>query len=133
MRYFAYATNLKKQQMLAICPDSKPLFTAVLPNYKLIFTGWSREHRGATASIKPMRGERVRGAVYEISDACLKRLDRTEGAPAIYQRLNITVFGEDDEPIEAFTYARAGTQQDAVPSPEYLAVIQQGLRDWRLF
>ncbi|MFH1652309.1 MAG: gamma-glutamylcyclotransferase family protein [Chloroflexota bacterium] len=133
MRYFAYATNLNKQQMRTRCPDSKPLFTAVLPNFKLIFTGWSREHRGAVASIKSMRGERVRGAVYEVTEACLKRLDRAEGYPALYQRLNITVFGEDDEPIEAFTYVRAGTQENGAPSPEYLAVIQQGLRDWRLF
>ena len=133
MHYVAYAANLNKQQMQTRCPDSKPRFTAVLPNYKLTFTGWSREWRGSTASIKAVRGERVRGAVYEISEQCLRRLDKDEGHPHTYQRLNVIVFGEDDEPVEAITYVRTGPQDEAAPSKEYLAIIQQGLRDWRLF
>jgi len=128
--YFAYASNLNKQQMRERCPDSKPLFTAVLPNYKLIFVGWSRQWRGGTASIKPFRGERVRGAIYEVSEQCLRRLDRFESN---YQRLKVTVFGEDNEPIEAITYIKTGQLEETPPSKEYLAVIQQGLRDWRLF
>ncbi len=133
MYYFAYATNLNKKQMAERCPDGKPLFTAVLPNYKLVFAGWSRQWRGGTASIKPLRGERVRGAIYDISDLCLRRLDKYEGHPDSYTRLKVTVFGEDDEAIEAVTYIKAGQLEETQPSKEYLAVIQQGLRDWRLF
>lgn len=130
MYYFAYSSNLNQKQMKERCPDSKPLFTAVLPNYKLIFTGWSRQWRGGVASIKSYRGERVRGAIYEVTEACLQRLDRYEIG---YNRLKVTVFGEDDEPIEAIIYVKTGQLEDAAPSKEYLAVIQQGLRDWRLF
>jgi gamma-glutamylcyclotransferase (GGCT)/AIG2-like uncharacterized protein YtfP len=128
--YFAYASNLNKKQMRERCPGSKPLFTATLPNYKLIFAGWSRQWRGGTASIKPFRGERVRGAIYEVSEECLRRLDRFESN---YQRFKVTVFGEDNEPIEAITYIKTGQLEETPPSKEYLAVIQQGLRDWRLF
>jgi gamma-glutamylcyclotransferase (GGCT)/AIG2-like uncharacterized protein YtfP len=128
--YFAYASNLNQKQMKERCPDSKPLFTAVLPNYKLVFAGWSRQWRGGVASVKSFRGERVRGAIYEVTEACLQRLDRFEAG---YSRLKVTVFGEDDEPIEATTYIKTGQLEDAAPSKEYLAVIQQGLRDWRLF
>ena len=130
MYYFAYGTNLNQKQMKERCADSKPLFTAVLPNYKLAFTGWSRQWRGGVASIKSYRGERVRGAVYEVTEACLQKLDRYESG---YNRLKVTVFGEDDEPVEAITYVKTGQLEDAAPSKEYLAVIQQGLRDWRLF
>jgi len=133
MRYFAYGSNLNKKQMQERCPDSKPLFTAVLPNYKLIFVGWSRQWKGAVASIKASRGDRVRGAVYEISEQCLRKLDRFEGYPQNYNRLKVIVFGEDDEAIEAVTYIKAGQIEEGQPSKEYLAVIQQGLRDWRLF
>jgi gamma-glutamylcyclotransferase (GGCT)/AIG2-like uncharacterized protein YtfP len=128
--YFAYASNLNKKQMQERCPGSKPLFTATLPNYKLIFAGWSRQWRGGTASIKPFRGERVRGAIYEVSEECLRRLDKFESG---YQRFKVTVFGEDNEPIEAITYIKTGQLEETPPSKEYLAVIQQGLRDWRLF
>ena len=130
MYYFAYGSNLNQKQMRERCPDSKPLFTAVLPNYRLVFSGWSRQWRGGIASIKPIRDERVRGAIYEISEQCLRRLDRFEVG---YSRIKVTVFGEDDEPIEAITYIKSGQQEDTQPSKEYLAVIQQGLRDWRLF
>ncbi len=130
MYYFAYGANLNRKQMKDRCPDSKPLFTAVLPNYKLVFVGWSRQWRGGVASIKSYRGERVRGAIYEVTEVCLQRLDRYESG---YSRLKVTTFGEDDEPIEAMAYVKTGQLEDATPSKEYLAVLQQGLRDWRLF
>jgi gamma-glutamylcyclotransferase len=131
MKYFAYATNLSKQQMVELCPNAKPLFTAVLPNFHLAFVGWSRQWRGAVATIKAKPGQRVRGAIYEIADASARRLDVHEGET--YQRLNVTVFDEDDQAIPAFTYVKTGQPEDGQPSKEYLAVIQQGLRDWRLF
>ena len=130
MYYFAYASNLNQKQMKERCPDSKPLFTAVLPNYKLVFTGWSRQWRGGVASAKSFRGERVRGAIYEVTETCLQKLDRFEAG---YSRLKVTVFGEDDEAVETITYIKTGRLEDTAPSKEYLAVIQQGLRDWRLF
>jgi len=128
--YFAYGSNLNKKQMMERCPDSKPVFTATLPNYKLVFAGWSRQWRGGVASIKSFRGDRVRGAIYEVSEQCLRQLDRYESS---YNRFKVTVLGEDSEPIEAITYIKAGQLEETSPSKEYLAVIQQGLRDWRLF
>ena len=132
MYYFAYASNINKKQMLERCPDSKPEFIATLPNYKLVFTGWSRQWRGGVASIKPFRGEKVLGAIYEISEQCLRQLDKYEGYPHDYTRFKVTVFDEDGEPTEAITYIKAGQLTETKPSKEYLAVIQQGYRDWRL-
>jgi gamma-glutamylcyclotransferase len=128
--YFAYASNLNKKRMQEHCPDSQPKFTAVLPNYKLAFLGWDRKSRGALASIQSFRGEKVRGAVYEVTEACLRRLDKFETG---YTRLNVIVFNPDDEAIPAVTYIMVGQLEAGKPSTEYLAVIQQGLRDWRLF
>jgi len=112
------------------CPDSKPKFIAILPNYKLVFAGWSRKWRGGVATIKSFRGERVRGAIYEVTEECLRRMDRHEAG---YSRFKVTVFDEDKEPIQAITYIKSGQLEEAPPSKEYLEVIQQGLRDWRLF
>jgi len=130
MYYFAYGSNLNRKQMRERCPDSNPMFTATLSNYKLVFVGWFRRWRGGVASIKPLRGDRVRGAIYEVSEQCLRRLDRYESD---YSRFKVTVLGEDSEPIEAITYIKAGQLEETQPSKEYLAIIQQGLRDWRLF
>lgn len=129
MYYFAYASNLNQKQMRERCPESKPLFTATLPNYKLVFLGWSRQWHGAKASIRITRGEKVRGAVYDVSEQCLRQLDKFETG---YNRLKVTVFNEDNEPVEATTYITSGQLEETKPSEEYLAVVRQGYRDWRM-
>ncbi len=132
MYYFAYGSNLSRKQMRERCPDSEPEFIATLPNYKLVFVGWSRQWRGGVASIKPFRGEKVLGAVYEISEQCLRRLDKYEGYPESYNHLNVRVFNEDGEPIQAITYIKTSQSEEAQPSGEYLSVIKQGYRDWEI-
>lgn len=131
MYYFAYASNLNRKQMAERCPDSKPIVAATLHHYKLVFTGWSREWRGSIASIRPIRGEKVRGAIYQVTEECLKRLDRYQDSD--YRRLNVIVNNEDNEPMEAVTYINQKVTPQSKPSPQYLAVIQQGYKDWRLF
>lgn len=130
MYYFAYGTNLNRKQMLERCPGSKPKFIATLHNYKLIFVGWTRQWRGGVASIRPFRGEKVFGAIYEVSEEDLRRLDRYEGSD--YRRLNVIVNNEDGEPMEAITYTKTQQAEETKPSPEYLSIIQQGYKDWRL-
>lgn len=130
MYYFAYGSNLNKKQMKERCPDSKPKFTAILPNYKLIFVGYSRNWKGGVASIKPFKGEKVAGAIYEISESDLKKLDRYEGFPDIYNRIRIKVWTDADEPVDAITYIKIEQTPETSPSKEYLAIITQGYRDW---
>jgi len=125
--YFAYASSLSKKQMAARCPDSKPVFVAVLPNYRIVFTGWSREWRGGKATVKSLRGEKVRGAIYEVSEACLRQLDKFEAG---YEKLNVTVFDEDNEPHQAVTYIKSGQLEESPPSEKYGEIIRQGYRDW---
>lgn len=129
MYYFAYGSNLSKKQMSERCPDSKPMFIATLPNYRMVFAGWSRKWRGGVASLKTFRGAKVPGAIYEVTEECLRRLDKYEAG---YNRVKVTVFDEDGEPVEAITYIKAGQIEETSPSKDYLAVIQQGYRDWSL-
>ena len=130
MYYFAYASNLNRKQMSERAPDSKPGFTATLPNYKLIFTGWSRKWHGGVASIKRFGGGKVIGAVYDISERDLTSLDKHEGYPAVYDRVNVVVITEDGDPVEAVTYIKRDLSDETQPSQEYLAVIRQGYKDW---
>ncbi len=102
---------------------------AALPNYKLVFSGWSRQWRGGVASIKSFRGEKVRGAIYEVTEPCLRQLDKHETG---CERFNVTVFDEDNQPIPAITYIRSGQLEESLPSKEYAAVIRQGYKDWRI-
>jgi len=132
MYYFAFGTNLIKKQMAERCPDSKPRFSAVLPNYKLIFTGWSRQWKGGTASVKPFKGEKVKGAVYEISESDLRKLDKFQDYPVTYNRFNVIVWTDDGDPAQAVTYIKNEQSPETQPSLELLAAIRQGYREWEI-
>ena len=130
MFYFAYASNMSKKQMTGHCPEAKPKIVATLPNYKLIFTGFSRVRKGAECTIKGSKGDKVMGAVYEISEAGLRKLDKYEGYPANYKHLDVRVFTDNGEAIDAVTFIKAAQEEEGKASPDYLAIIQQGYRDW---
>jgi gamma-glutamylcyclotransferase len=132
MNYFAYGANLSKKRMANIAPGSKPKFSAALPNHKLIFTGYSRTSKGGTASIKPIRGQRVSGAIYEVTDADLRKLDRDEEYPAITNRLNIIVWTDANDYVEAITYIKKEQSTETKPSADYLNIIREGYRDWQI-
>ena len=128
--YFAYAHDLDKKQMKERAPESRPKVTAVLPNYKLIFIGWSRQVRSGIATLRGSHGSKVDGGVYEITEKDLRRLDTLEGYPRESNRINVTVFNEDGEALKAITYIKTTQSEETKPSPEYLMVIQRGYRDW---
>ena len=133
MYYFAYASNLSRQQMAERCRGAKPKFIARLPHYKLVFAGWSRKWRGGHATIRQSRGDVVMGALYEISERGLRLLDKHEDYPSSYDHLKVKVVTEDGDFVEAVTYIRVGQAEETKPSPEYLAIIQKGYKDWGLF
>ncbi|MFA5629289.1 MAG: gamma-glutamylcyclotransferase family protein [Dehalococcoidales bacterium] len=134
MYYFAYATNLNKQQIALISPQIRPLYTATLHNYRLVFTGWTRQWRGGTATIKRSDRDKVFGAIYDVPEEDWRKLDRAENCPGEYERIRVIVNNEDGDATEAVTYIKKDLvrAEESKPSPEYLALIQQGYKDWRL-
>ncbi len=130
MYYFAYASNLSRKQMSERAPSAGVRFSATLPNYKLIFSGWSRKWRGAVASIQQSRGDKVLGGIYEVSEQDLARLRQYEGDE--YTTVNVVVFKDTGETVDAVTFTRKRQQDEGKPSAEYLGVIKQGYSDWNL-
>jgi len=132
MYYFAYASNMSRKQMAERCPEAKAGIVATLPNFKLVFTGYSRLRKGAEATIKGSKGDKVMGVVYEIGEAGLRKLDKWEEYPVNYKHLDVRVYTDSGETYDAITFIKARQEEEDKPSPEYLAVIQQGYRDWGL-
>jgi gamma-glutamylcyclotransferase (GGCT)/AIG2-like uncharacterized protein YtfP len=127
MYYFAYGPDISREQMGERCPGSKPKLTAVLPGYRLVFTGWSRKWRGGVASIQRYAGGKVKGVVYEVTEECLRRLDRLKAG---HNRLNVIVFDEDGTAMEAVTYIYGGRIEESEPSRQYAELIYRGYREW---
>jgi len=134
MYYFAYSLNLNKKKMAETCPQSRPLYIATLHNYRLLFTGWTRQWHGGVATIQRSTGDKVLGAIYDVPDAEWGRLDKAEDCPGSFERIRVIVNNEDGDATEATTYIRKGQIKidESRPSPEYLQIIQQGYKDWHL-
>ena len=90
--YLAYGSNLNVKQMVLRCPDAKPLGTGEIAGYRLLFKG---SKSGAYLTIEPQEGAKVPVAVWEVSEADEKKLDRYEGFPAFYYKkeLELTYTG----------------------------------------
>ncbi|MDD2251892.1 MAG: gamma-glutamylcyclotransferase family protein [Dehalococcoidales bacterium] len=130
--YFAYDLNLDRRRMVACCPTAKSRFSASLPNFQLIFAGWSREWRGGIATIKRAGREKVLGGVYEVNESDMIKLDRQQGFPAASDKIKVTLFRDTGEAIEAFTYLPKHPDRPEKPSSDYLKIIQKAYIDWGL-
>jgi gamma-glutamylcyclotransferase (GGCT)/AIG2-like uncharacterized protein YtfP len=113
--------------------------TAHLPNYELRF---NKKVRGGTAgaNVQPAPGKTVYGVLYKIEENSFRSLDRYEGVPEHYRRIEIQVTPDAlqtpvvDEsatqgvakPVSAQVYIASKVQKGLRPSPHYLQAILDG-------
>jgi len=86
--YFAYGSNLCKEQMKIRCPKSRCLEKHYFNDHKLCFcwNGLSTNPNGVANIIKET-GSKIPGVIYEISKSDEDELDRKEGykrSPKVY-------------------------------------------------
>jgi gamma-glutamylcyclotransferase (GGCT)/AIG2-like uncharacterized protein YtfP len=130
MYLFAYGANLNRKQMEERAPGVKAAFAATLPNHQLIFAGYSPRWKGAMASLRRVQGQRVEGAVYDLSPVQMNKMDAIEGRH--YRRLPVKVVDGKGVFHEAVAYVQDPLAPVDRPSREYVMVIQEGRRDWGL-
>ncbi len=127
--YFGYGSNLNIQQMKMRCPDAEPVGVATLRGHKLIFRGVADIIE--TGDPK----DEVKGAVWSVTDKCLKALDRYEGYPRLYGRKNYRVLLRDGfgrrQTVTAFGYYMQGGRL-AQPSRSYWSCIMRGYYDFNI-
>jgi gamma-glutamylcyclotransferase len=106
--------------MFKRCPDATSVRVLELLGWKLVFR--------RTADIVPAVGHTVLGGLYRITGADDVALDRHEGVHrGRYQRKHFLIGDE-----WALSYFMNGSYAEEGPAPEYLALIEQGYRDWKL-
>ncbi len=127
--YFAYGSNLHAAQMAKRCADSKRIGRAVLVGHRLDFTRRSGDWKGGVADIVPNPGHEVWGLLYQISDADLCSLDRYEGYPTLYGRMQVQVHKDGDPIANVLTYFVQKKQPFVAPHPDYLEIIRTAARE----
>ncbi|NMB35613.1 MAG: gamma-glutamylcyclotransferase [Firmicutes bacterium] len=123
MYYFAYGSNLHKEQMLGRCPDSRPVARVKLHGYQLCFN--------RVADIVEEEQAVTWGAIYTVSPADIKKLDRYEGYPRLYDKISVVVEDDKGNSHQAFAYVLTVKGLNE-PSDGYYHIIKEGYRDWKL-
>jgi gamma-glutamylcyclotransferase (GGCT)/AIG2-like uncharacterized protein YtfP len=128
MIYFAYGANIDPQQMRLRCRRGRSLGPARLDGYRLCFPRYSFIRQSALASIEKAPDESVWGALYEIEEADLARLDSCEGyyvasdpAGNPVNRVDVEPCASDGGRMAAFTYVANPMAYAAEPSRGYLS------------
>lgn len=128
--YFAYASNLSREQMRERCPSARVVERARIPEHRLGFVGHSESWGGGTATIVLAPGETLWGALYEVDDACLEALARAEGTA--YALSRTPCLKDDGSRVTAYLFVRARDFEERPPSDRYVQRIRQGYEDWGL-
>jgi len=120
--YFAYGSNLDMDRLRERIGEWQDDKRATLKDHRLTFDS------GGKADILEQRGERVWGAVYEVTEAQLGVLDRFEGVHSgVYKRVRVNVeCNGKTEPV--ITYVKAEKTSFHPPDDEYLNYILRGLK-----
>lgn len=130
--YLAYGSNLNKVQMAVRCPNAKPVGTAVINGYQLLFKG---SKTGAYLTIEKSPGKVVPVGVWMVSEEDEKALDRYEGYPDFYYKRNarVKMLNEENklQVIEAFVYIMHEDREKATPTSYYLKTCIAGYWDFK--
>jgi len=124
--YFAYGSNMSKEQMKKRCPDAKPLGKAILKGYKFIIN-----NRGV-ATVIESKDDYVEGGLYEVTNDCLESLDGYEGVSSgDYDKTKLQVEYEN-ETIEAYIYIATCEKESKNPRQGYMKTVLTGAKDFNL-
>jgi gamma-glutamylcyclotransferase (GGCT)/AIG2-like uncharacterized protein YtfP len=130
--HFAYGSNMNRAQMLSRVGNIVEERNAHLPNFELRF---NKKVRGGTAgaNVQPAPGKTVYGVLYKIDESTFRSLDRYEGVPEHYRRIEIQVTPDGDpdspkggQPVPAQVYIASKIEKGLRPSPHYLQAILDG-------
>lgn len=129
--YFAYASNMNRAQMRSRAPQIFEELNGELKNYELVF---NKKVRGGTASanVQQAQGKSVRGVLYRIPEAAYRALDRFEGAPEHYRRIEVRVTAADGREIAAQVFIATKVEKGLKPASHYLQTIVTGAEEHAL-
>lgn len=125
MLYFAYGSNLWREQMIKRCPELSEIGTGLIKGWRWIVTT-----RGY-ASIVKSEADYVLGTVYELSAADLRNLDHFEGVAQgnyLKEMMLVSVAGRE---LNFLVYIDQVVEEGRAIE-EYIARINNGIHDARL-
>jgi gamma-glutamylcyclotransferase len=123
--YFAYGANMNRAQMKSRAGNILEERNAQLPNYELRFNKKVRGGSGG-ANVQPAQGKTVYGVLYKIDENAFRSMDRYEGVPEHYRRIEVRVTPDGGPPVGAQVYIAARVEKGLRAAPHDLNAILEG-------
>lgn len=126
--YFAYGSNLHREQMKERCPDSQIFTKAILQDYKLVFPikAGERWDFGGAAGIEPEQGQQVEGFLYRMTAECFSKMDYFEGIHENHYHRELLSVRTEQGAMDVYTYICNGDGAYHTPSLKYMNAICKG-------
>jgi len=120
--YFAYGMNTNIDEMSMRCPGAINLGRCTLQGFELKF----RLH----ADIDQVEGSEMEGVLWDITEDCERALDRLEGYPYYYDKVDVIVIPANpvngNRYIRAMAYTMTSKGQEESPSNGYEQCLIEG-------
>lgn len=129
--YFAYGSNMSRQQVKQRAGQPKEEKIARLEGYELNFEKIARGGSG-TGNIVVAPEKTLWGVLYRLTEQQLKTLDRFEGVPEHYRRSEVNVVDGHGNKIAAQVYLARKVRKGLKPDRQYLQRIIQGAEEHNL-
>jgi len=103
-------------------PDPIDLGTYVLPDYQFSYDLDLQNYneKGSVGNVTIVPNHKVYGALYRLTEAQLKKLDRSEEVPRIYDRVLVQVYQEGAIHSKVDAWLDLGHPQAVTPAPHPL-------------
>jgi cation transport regulator ChaC len=129
--HFAFASNMNRAQMLLRAGEILEERPGRLENYEVVFNKKVRSGT-AGANIRPAPGKVVLGVLYKINETAFRNLDRFEGAPQHYRRIELQVRDGNGQTVTAQAFIATKVEKGLRPAPHYLKTILDGAAERHL-
>ena len=123
--YFAYGSNMVREQMRRRCPGARALGPAMLRDHRFAIIS------GGHGTVQPHAGAAVHGVLWQLGRDAVAALDRYEEVEAGLYRRTHRMVERDGRPVRALVYV-AATQKPGRARPAYLAAIIDAARGFAL-
>lgn len=127
--YFAYGSNLNKNQMKKRCPKARAVGSFVLVGYRLVFRG---RNYNAHLTIEKSKdaSDFIPIGIWEITKDCEKSLDIYEGVPHYYIKKKMRIKDDFGKPYQGLIYIMNDGFNESLPNTEYLRICSDGYHDF---
>jgi hypothetical protein len=118
--YIAYGSNMDFAQMRRRCPDAELVGAGIVKGYELLFKG---SGSGSYATIEKKARAKVPVLVWRISPSDENALDRYEGFPTFYYKMQLPIKMQDGAEITGMAYIMHEDRALGLPSRVYERVL----------